>query len=114
MQKPKILIVDDRPQNLVTLEHVLRDVDAEIISATNGNSALELTLSHRFALAILDALMPEMDGFDLAQYMRGQEETSHLPIIFLSAAYSDFTHVFRGYEAGAVDYLVKPFDPGIL
>ena len=114
MHQSKILIVDDRPQNLVTLEHVLRDVDAELVSATSGHEALELSLNHRFALAILDAQMPEMDGFDLAQLLRDQEETCRLPIIFLSAAYSEFTHVFRGYESGAVDYLVKPFDPGIL
>ena len=114
MENQKILIVDDRPSNLVALQRVLCHVDAELISATSGREALELSLENEFSMAILDAQMPEMDGFDLALLLRSQEETNRLPIIFLSAAYSEFSHVFKGYESGAVDYLVKPYDPGIL
>ncbi len=114
MENQKILIVDDRPENLTALTRVLCSIGVELVSATSGQQALELTLDNEFSMAILDAQMPGMDGFDLALLLRGQEETSHLPIIFLSAAYSDFSHVFKGYESGAVDYLVKPYDPDIL
>ncbi len=114
MSRPKILIVDDKERNLVALERVLEPLNAEFVSATNGNEALLHTLSHKFSLAILDVEMPVMDGFELARYLNMEEETASLPIIFLSAAYSDFGHVTRGYEAGCVDYMVKPYDPDIL
>lgn len=110
----KILIVDDRPSNLFALRTVLKDVEAEFIEASNGNDALLATLHNDFALAILDVQMPEMDGYELARLIRGRDRTRRLPIIFLSAIYSDNYHIFKGYESGAVDFLAKPFPPEIL
>ncbi len=110
----KILIVDDRPENLLALEKVLRETEAQIIRAAGGNEALKATLHNDFALAILDVQMPEMDGYELAEYLRGDEKTRHLPIIFLTAVYSDEYHVFKGYAAGAVDFVTKPYRPEIL
>ena len=113
-EKQKILIVDDTPANLYTLEQTLKDTDAEIIQAHNGNEALAATLNHDFALVILDVQMPGMDGYELAEYLRSDERTKALPIIFISAVYSTDYHVFKGYEAGAVDFMVKPYNPDIL
>ncbi|OQX27571.1 MAG: hypothetical protein BWK80_04650 [Desulfobacteraceae bacterium IS3] len=112
--KPKILIVDDRRENLYTLENVLKGLDAEIVKAYNGNDALIATLNNEFALAILDVQMPGMDGYELAELMRGEAETKYLPIIFLSAVFSDDFHIFKGYGAGAVDFITKPFNPDVL
>ncbi|NQV18911.1 MAG: response regulator, partial [Armatimonadetes bacterium] len=109
--KQKILIVDDKVENLITLEKVLQEIKVEIIRAENGNEALKATLNHDFALAILDVQMPEMDGYELAEYLRNEEKTKHLPMIFLSAVFSDEYHVFKGYEAGAVDFVTKPYNP---
>jgi len=110
----KILIVDDRKENLVALRQILRDVDAGIIEASSGNEALAATLDHSFALAILDVMMPGMSGFELAKHLRGDDATRLLPIVFVTAAYPDEQHIFSGYEAGAVDYIVKPFAPDML
>ncbi len=113
-ERQKILIVDDRPENLWALADTLRDVGVDVIQASSGNAALVACLNHDFALAIVDVKMPGMNGFELAQLLRDDAKTARLPILFLSAAYSDELHVFRGYAAGGVDYVVKPFDPGIL
>jgi len=110
----KILIVDDKQANLFALKNVLSVIDAEIISADNGNDALIKILNHDFALAILDVQMPDMDGYELAEYIRGEEKTKYLPIIFLSAVFSDDYHVFKGFQSGAFDFLTKPFNPDIL
>ncbi len=110
-KKQKILIVDDKKENLIVLEKVLQALDVDIVKAESGNDALKATLNHDFALAILDVQMPEMDGYELAEYLRNEEKTKHLPMIFLSAVYSDDYHVFRGYEAGAVDFVTKPYNP---
>ncbi|MBI5556595.1 MAG: response regulator [Deltaproteobacteria bacterium] len=110
----KILIVDDKKENLVALRQVLHGVEAEIIEASSGNEALAATLDHRFAMAILDVMMPGMSGFELAAHLRGDDTTRLLPIVFVTAAYPDEQHVFSGYEAGCVDYIVKPFAPEIL
>ncbi len=110
----KILMVDDRMSNLLTLEKTLQETGAELVMATSGHEALAAVLKHSFALAILDIQMPEMDGFELAELLRGDPATKNLPIIFLTAVYSSSAHVFRGYETGAVDYIVKPYDPNIL
>lgn len=112
--KPKILIVDDRPENLVTLKRVLGDLDVELIEATNGNDALRATLFHDFALALLDIQMPEMDGYELASILREEEKTANLPFIFISAVYTDNLNVFKGYEKGAFSFITKPFQPEIL
>ncbi|HVZ72431.1 MAG TPA: response regulator [Polyangia bacterium] len=110
----KFLLVDDTDENLVALEALLRRDGLEIFTARSGAQALELLLIHDFALAFLDVQMPEMNGFELAELMRGMERTKHVPIIFLTAGARDPQRVFKGYEAGAVDFLFKPIDPHIL
>jgi two-component system, cell cycle response regulator len=110
----KILVVDDRPENLMAIEGVLEQPNLTIISATSGNQALGLVLEHNFALILLDVQMPGMDGFEVAELMRGSEKTRHIPIIFVTAISKEDRHVFTGYEKGAVDYLFKPLDPQIL
>ncbi len=109
-----ILIVDDKKQNLFALERTLRKVPAKVVQASSGDEALALTLQYDFALAILDVQMPGMDGYELAEMLLGDPATSRIPIIFVTAAYSDEQHRFQGYRSGAVDYIVKPFDPEVL
>ena len=109
-----ILIVDDKESNLFALENVLKRLDVEIVKALTGDEALRATLNHDFALAILDVQMPGMDGYELANLLRSDARTTHIPIIFLSAVYSDEPYVFRGYESGGVDFLTKPFRSEIL
>ncbi|NVD39972.1 response regulator [Ensifer sp. HO-A22] len=110
----KFLIVDDLEENLVALEALLPRDGLEIIRAGSGAEALELLLVHDISLALLDVQMPGMDGFELAEVMRGPERTRSIPIIFLTALPADEARRFRGYEAGAVDYLQKPIDPIVL
>ncbi|MFC0204792.1 response regulator [Novosphingobium soli] len=110
----KILAVDDIRENLVALEAALDQSGVELVTAASGFDALELLLRHDFALALLDVQMPEMDGFELAELMRGTERTRSVPIIFLTAVATDERRRFRGFEAGAVDYLLKPLDITIL
>jgi PAS domain S-box-containing protein len=110
----KILIVDDKPENLFALEKILSETGAEVISATTGNQALTATLNHDFALAIVDVQMPEMDGYELAEILRNDKRTNHLPIVFLTAVYSDDYHIFKGYDLGAIDFITKPVDPRLL
>ena len=111
----KILIVDDRPENLVALERQLKGLsNVELVKANSGNEALTLTLNHDFSLAILDVQMPEMDGYELAQLLHEDDKTADLPVIFLSAVFSDDFHIFEGYKSGAVDFITKPFNPEIL
>ncbi|GAB6146465.1 response regulator [Desulfocicer niacini] len=110
----KILIVDDKAANLFSLEQILKETNAKIIMADNGNDALIASLNHSFAIALLDVQMPGMDGYELAEFLRGEEKTKDLPIIFVSAVYASEYHVFKGYDAGAVDFLVKPYNPKVL
>jgi two-component system sensor histidine kinase/response regulator len=110
----KFLLVDDTEENLVALEALLRREGLELLKARSGAQALELLLVHDVALAFLDVQMPEMNGFELAELMRGMERTKHVPIMFLTAGARDPQRVFKGYEAGAVDFLFKPLDPRIL
>jgi two-component system sensor histidine kinase/response regulator len=110
----KFLIVDDREENLLVLEALLRQDGLEILKARSGEEALELLLVHDVALALLDVQMPEMDGFALAELMRGTERSRHVPIIFVTAGLQEQHREFRGYDAGAVDFLFKPIDPRIL
>jgi signal transduction histidine kinase len=105
-----ILIVDDLPENLIALEALIRQEDRVVYPAKSGDEALALLLEHDFALAILDVHMPVMNGFELAELMRGTERTRGIPIVFVSAAGRELNHAFRGYEAGAVDFLHKPLD----
>ncbi len=106
----KILIVDDLPENLLALQKVLEQDDRTIYQASSGDGALSLLLEHDFALAILDVMMPGMDGLELAELMRGTERTRNVPIVFVSAAGRELNHAFKGYETGAVDFLHKPLD----
>src|ERR1700749_5141491 len=118
MNKPrppvKFLLVDDLDENLLVLEALLRREDLELYKARTGREALELALAHEFALALIDVQMPEMDGFELAELMRGAERTRRVPIIFVTAGAVDQQRRFRGYEAGAVDFIFKPIEPHIL
>ncbi|WP_313534334.1 hybrid sensor histidine kinase/response regulator [Sphingomonas sp.] len=113
-QPVKFLLVDDLDENLLALEALLRRDGLECLKARSGDEALELLLVHDVALALLDVQMPGMDGFELAEFLRGNERTRHVPIIFLTAGSADAQRRFRGYEAGAVDFLQKPIDAGIL
>ncbi len=106
----KLLIVDDLPENLRALNALIRQEDRMIYEASSGEEALALMLEHEFALAILDVQMPDMDGFELAELMRGTEKTRHIPIVFVSAAGKELNYAFKGYETGAVDFLYKPLD----
>lgn len=108
------LLVDDLEENLLSLDALLRREGLVLLKARSGNQALELLLQHDVALALLDVQMPEMDGFELAELMRGTERTRRVPIIFLTAGHEDVQRRFRGYEAGAVDFLHKPIEPDIL
>ncbi|WP_066723130.1 response regulator [Sphingomonas pituitosa] len=110
----KVLAVDDVPENLIALEALLAQDGLELLTAASGMEALELLLVHDVALALLDVQMPGMDGFELAELMRGTERTRRVPIIFLTAVATDERRRFRGYETGAVDYLLKPVDPQIV
>ncbi len=105
-----ILIVDDRPENLLSLRAMLEDLDINIISASSGNEALALLLEHECALVLLDVQMPEMNGFEVAELMQANTKTSTIPIIFITAISKDQEHIFKGYAAGAVDYIFKPLD----
>jgi signal transduction histidine kinase len=110
----KFLLVDDREGNLTALDALLRRDGLVLLRAGSGPEALELLLAHEVALALVDVQMPGMDGFELAELMRGTERTRRVPIIFLTAAEPDRQRRFRGYEAGAVDFLTKPIEPHVL
>ena len=112
--KISLLLVDDRPENLVALEAVLGDQGLELVKVMSGNDALRCTLKQDFALVLLDVQMPGMDGFETAELMRANPKTRHLPIIFITAGMKEAHLQFKGYDAGAVDYLIKPFEPHIL
>jgi two-component system, sensor histidine kinase and response regulator len=110
----KCLLVDDLEENLLALSALLQRQDVQILTARSGREALELLLVHDVALALLDVQMPEMDGFELAELMRGSERTRQIPIIFVTAGAHEQHRVFQGYESGAVDFLFKPIEPHIL
>ncbi|XLX40570.1 ATP-binding protein [Ectopseudomonas mendocina] len=107
----KVLIVDDLPENLLALRSLIQSEDRTVFQACSADEALSLLLENEFALAILDVKMPGMNGFELAELMRGTEKTKHIPIIFVSAVGRDMDYAFRGYESGAVDFLHKPLSP---
>src|SRR5215831_14809430 len=104
----KVLVVDDVPQNLVAISALLARPDLEVLKAASGTEALELLLVNEVAVALVDVQMPQMDGFELAELLRGSERTRGVPLIFLTASASDPGRTFRGYETGAVDFLHKP------
>jgi CheY-like chemotaxis protein len=110
----KILMVDDRPENLLALEAILSGLGHELVKAHSGEEALKRLLVDDFALILLDVQMPGMDGFETATHVKQRERTRHVPIVFLTAIDGEAHQAFRGYAAGAVDYLSKPFDPWVL
>lgn len=113
-EKVKILIVDDLQENHLVMESVLDDPELDIIKALSGEEALALCMIHSFAVIFMDVQMPEMDGFETAELLRGIDKTKHIPIIFVTALSTEKASIFRGYEVGAVDYLSKPINPLIL
>ncbi len=113
-RKAKILLVDDRPENLVALEAILSSLNQLLVPVRSGEEALKTLLSDEFAVILLDVVMPGMDGFETAEHIKAHAGTQDVPIIFLTAAGPEPDHTFRSYAAGAVDYIAKPFDPWTL
>lgn len=114
VHEPSVLAVDDDARNLMALEGLLSDMPLRVVTAKSGDEALRCLLKQDFAVILLDARMPGMDGFEAAQLIRERERSRHTPIIFLTGAYEDTPSMTRGYEAGAVDYIIKPLQPEIL
>jgi signal transduction histidine kinase len=112
--KAKILLVDDEPKSLYALQELLSTLGETLMTASSGEEALRLVLKHDFAVILLDVRMPGIDGFETAKLIRNRERSRLTPIIFLTAAADEMTSMFRGYEVGAVDYLMKPVVPEIL
>lgn len=112
--RSKILLVDDRSDNLMALEAILASLDQDLVSASSGEEALKRLLSDDFAVILLDVQMPGMDGFETAHRIKQRGRTRDTPIIFLTAIDREPHHAFRGYAVGAVDYIAKPFDPWLL
>jgi CheY-like chemotaxis protein len=113
-QKAKILLVDDRAENLIALEAILSSLNQQLVPVRSGEAALKALLSDEFAVILLDVVMPGMDGFETAAHIKRRARTHDVPIIFLTAAGDDPELAFRGYAAGAVDYISKPFNPWAL
>ena len=112
--KARILLVDDRHENLVALEAILSSLNQVLVPARSGEEALKALLVDEFAVILLDVVMPGMDGFETAAHIKRRPKTRDVPIIYLTAASSEPDDAFRGYAAGAVDYISKPFDPWVL
>jgi PAS domain S-box-containing protein len=113
-QPVNILLVDDHRENLVSLEAILKRADYRLFAAQSGKEALQLALRERFDVVLLDVVMPEMDGFEVAHYLKQTERTSKIPILFLTALATDIRHIYHAYEVGAVDYLIKPLDAEVV
>lgn len=109
-----ILMVDDTPENLYSLEAILEAPGRTLVKANSGPEALKVLLKQDVSLVLLDVQMPGMDGFEVAEIMRSNPKTKNVPIVFVTAINKDQKYVFKGYQAGAVDYLFKPLDPVIL
>ncbi len=114
MNQVPFLLVDDLEENLVALDALLRRDDVLLLKARSGDQALEILLEHDVALALVDVHMPGLSGFELAELLRGNERTRHIPIIFVTASSGDGRRRFQGYEAGAVDFIQKPIEPDVL
>ena len=112
--RPKILVVDDTPANLVAMRRLLAHAGAELYEAASGNEALALCLDHEFALILLDVNMPDMDGFEVASLLAETDQLHDAPVIFVTAAYADDLNRLKGYRSGAVDYVAKPINDAIL
>ena len=113
-EKAKILLVDDRAENLVALEAILSSLNQTLVPARSGEAALQALLGDEFAVILLDVVMPGMDGFETAALIKRRPATRDVPIIFLTARNNEPDYAFRSYSAGAVDYIAKPFDPWVL
>ena len=113
-QVARVLAVDDRRENLLALQAILEGLPIELVAVTSGEDALKRLLVEDYAVILLDAHMPGMDGFETAGHVKQRERTRHIPILFLTAVDYDPHLAFRGYQAGAVDYITKPFDPWVL
>jgi two-component sensor histidine kinase len=113
-EKANILLVDDRPENLMALEATLSDLGQTLVTAQSGREALKRLLDDDYAVILLDVQMPDMNGFETAALIRAREKTQHTPIVFLTAINKSDVHVTRGYSVGAVDYVFKPFEPEVL
>jgi CheY-like chemotaxis protein len=113
-ERAKALLVDDRRDNLLALEAILQGLPVTPVAVESGEAALKQLLTDDFAVILLDAHMPNMDGFETASHIKRRERTRHVPILFLTAADRDAQLALRGYAVGAVDYLTKPFDPWVL
>ena len=112
--RAKILLVDDRAENLLALDAILSSLDQDLVAVRSGEAAVEAAEGGDFAVILLDVLMPGMDGFETAGRIKERSRTRNVPIIFLTAAGAEPEFTFRGYAAGAVDYISKPFDPWVL
>jgi two-component system, sporulation sensor kinase E len=110
-ERPTILIVDDRPENLLALAEALTELHCDVVVADSGQEALRLVLKQHFDLALLDVQMPGMDGFELAQLMHGKKESKDVQFIFITAINKELKYIEQGYEVGAINYLFKPIDP---
>lgn len=110
----KILIVDDKVENLIAMERLLADMDVTFVRAHSGNEALKQILEHDFAIALVDVQMPDMDGFETVEFMRLEKRTQDLPVIFVSAIHKDEYYKIKGIQTGAVDFITKPIVPEIL
>jgi two-component system, sensor histidine kinase and response regulator len=113
-RRPRVLMVDDRPDNLMALAAVLEPLDVDLVAARSGEEALRHLLGEEFAVIVLDVQMPVLDGFETARLIKQRERTRHIPVVFLTAISGEPEHHLRGYEIGAVDYVYKPFAPEIL
>lgn len=112
--QPSVLVVDDRQENLLAMRQALSVLDANIVLANSGNEALSCSLTQRFAVILLDAQMPQMDGFETATLLHANSETAAIPIIFVTAKYKDPDYIRKAYDIGVVDYLHKPVDKKML
>jgi len=114
MEQAEILVVDDRPENLLAMKLLMKDLEAEVRAASSGKEALEMVLQHNYALVLLDVEMPGMDGFETARMIHLADNAAHTPIIFLTASSKELRHVLKGYQSGAVDYIFRPVEAEIL
>ena len=113
-ERVHILLVDDRPENLLALEAILEPLGQNLVRANSGPEALKCILGGEFAVILLDVQMPGMNGFEVAEIIKSRERSRTIPIIFLSAINKEDAYVFKGYSMGAVDYVFKPFNPDVL
>ncbi|MFZ5463671.1 MAG: response regulator, partial [Pseudomonadota bacterium] len=113
-ERQKVLLVDDRPENLAALEATLEDPAIEVVKARSGEEALRFLLEHNVSLVLLDVQMPRMDGYEVARLMRSARRTRHVPILFITAYHSDEDAILKGYQSGAIDYIQKPVNPAML